>query len=230
MRRFFQVFSGIFFFVAILHLPSSQAQTPPPATANLHEIRIEGLKTFPEVQVVALSQLEKGSQVGKPDLQAAADRLLQTGMFAKVNYTFQTRGDGLAVTFQLEEAPRVPVYFDNLPWFSDGELSDAIRKRVPYFDGTLPEAGAVVDQVSDALKELLASHQLNVTVEHELLANPLAEGTVQKFYVQGASFYIASVDFGDPSLSSSHLVQQQLADVQGKPFSRMTIDLFLSEQ
>jgi outer membrane protein insertion porin family len=38
------------------------------------------------------------------------------------------------------------------------------------------------------------------------------------------------VDFGDPSLSSSHLVQQQLAEVQGKPFSRMTIDLFLSEQ
>jgi outer membrane protein insertion porin family len=206
------------------------AQTPAPASAPLHEIRTEGLKTFTEAQVTALSQLEKGSQVGKSDLQAAADRLLQTGMFAKVNYTFQTRGDGLTVTFQVQEAPRVPVYFDNLPWFSDGELSDAIHKKVPYFDGTLPEAGAVVDQANDALKELLASHQLNVTVEHELLANPLAEGDVQRFYVQGASFYIASVDFGDPSLSSSHVVQQQLLEVQGKPFSRMTIDLFLSEQ
>jgi outer membrane protein insertion porin family len=206
------------------------AQTPAPATATLHEIRTEGLKTFTEAQVMALSQLEKGSQVGKPDLQAAADRLLETGMFAKVNYTFQTRGDGLTATFQLEEAPRVPVYFDNLPWFSDGELSDAIRKKIPYFDGTLPEAGAVVDQVGDTLKELLASRQLNATVEHELLANPLAEGNVQQFHVQGASFYIASVDFGDPSLSSSRVVQQQLAEVQGKPFSRMTIDLFLSEQ
>jgi outer membrane protein assembly factor BamA len=230
MRRFFWVFSGVSVFSSLLLSPQANTQTPVPATATLREIRTEGLKALSEAQVTTLSQLEKGSQVGKAELQAAADRLLQTGLFAKVNYSFQTRGDGLTATFQLQEAPRVPVYFENLPWFSDGELGDAIRKKIPYFDGTLPEAGAVVDQVSDTLKELLASHQLNVTVEHELLANPLAEGNVQAFRVEGASFYIASVDFGDPSISSSHLVQQQLADVQGKPFSRMTIDLFLSEQ
>ena len=230
MRRFFRAFLEISVVASFLLPLPSEAQTPAPATASLHEIRTEGLKTLREAQVIALSQLEKGSQVGKPDLQAAADRLLQTGMFLKVNYSFQTRGEDLAVTFALEEAPRVPIYYDNLPWFSDGELADAIRKKVPYFDGTLPEAGPVVDQVSDTLKELLASHQLNVTVEHELLANPLAEGNVQVFRVDGGSFYIASVEFSDPAIASSHVVQQQLAEVQGKPFSRMAIDLFLSEQ
>jgi outer membrane protein assembly factor BamA len=231
MRGFFRVGLGVSVFSLLLFLQAkAQPQAPAAATANLHEIRTQGLKTLTEPQVTALSQLVKDSQVGKADLQAAADRLLQTGMFAKVNYTFQTRGEDLAVTFQLEEAPRVPVYFDNLPWFSDGELADAIRKKVPYFDVTLPEAGAVVDQVGDALKDLLASRQLNVTVEHELLANPLADGNVQDFRVEGAAFFIASVTFSDPAATSSHLVQQQLADVQGKPFSRMTIDLFLSEQ
>jgi outer membrane protein assembly factor BamA len=230
MPRFYRVFLGVSIFAVVLPSLPAQAQTPAPATASLHEIRTEGLKTFPEAQAVALSQLEKGSQVGKIELQAAADRLLQTGLFAKVNYSFQTRADGLTVTFQLEEAPRVPIYFDNLPWFTDGELGDAIRKKAPFFDGTLPEAGAVVDQATDAVKDLLASHQLNVTVEHQLLANPLGEGNVQEFHVEGAAFFIASVEFSDPALSSSRLVQQQLADVQGKPFSRMTIDLFLSEQ
>src|SRR5580692_2194879 len=129
MLRFFRFFLGGSVFATLLLLHSAQAQTPAPATANLHEIRTEGLKTLSDTQIIALSQLEKGSQVGKSELQAAADRLLQTGMFAKVNYSFQTRVDGLTVTFQLEEAPRVPVYFDNIPWFSDSELGDAIRKK-----------------------------------------------------------------------------------------------------
>src|SRR5579863_7554942 len=167
MPRLFRNRMRLFVIASIFVSSCVQAQAP--ATANLHEIHTEGLKTFSDAQITTLSQLQKGSQVGKSDLQAAADRLLQTGLFAKVNYNFQTRGDGLTVTFQLEEAPRVPIYYDNLPWFSDGELGDAIRKKVSFFDGTLPEGGAVVDQVSDALKDLLASRQLNVTVDHELI-------------------------------------------------------------
>jgi outer membrane protein assembly factor BamA len=230
MSRVFRICSGVFVLAKLIFLLPARAQTPAPATAILHEIRTTGLKGLPEDQIVALSQLAKNSQVGKTDLQAAADHLLQTGLFSKVNYSFKTVGDAVTVTFQLEEATRVPVYFDNLPWFSDGELADAIRKKISFFDGTLPEGGAVVDQASDVVKELLASRQLNVSVEHDLIPNPLGEGNVHNFHADGGSFFIASVQFSDPSLASSHTVQQQLSDVVGKPYSRMTIDLFLSEQ
>src|SRR5271163_3043189 len=98
------------------------------STATLREVHSEGMKNISEAQIAVLSNLEIASQVARPDLQAAADRLVQTGLFAKVGYNFQTRQDGVVLTFRVEESPRLPAYFDNIPWFSDGELGDAIRK------------------------------------------------------------------------------------------------------
>ncbi|MGC1619619.1 MAG: POTRA domain-containing protein [Candidatus Acidiferrum sp.] len=230
MASVFRTSLQLSFFLVLLYWLPAYAQTPAAPTALLNEIHIDGLKTFPETKVIALSGLQQGAQAGKADLQSAADRLLQTGLFSKVNYKFATRAEELTVTFQLEEAPRVPVYYDNLPWFADGELNDAIRAKLSLFDGSLPEAGAALDQAAAAINDLLASRQLKQTVEHELIANPLGDGNVQDFHVQDVSFYIASVEFGDPSLSASHVVEQALSAVQGKPYSRMTIDLFLSEQ
>jgi len=209
---------------------AAHAQAPAPATAPLHEVHADGLKSLTPEQVIALSQLPMGAPVGRAELQAAADRLLQTGLFAKVNYNFQTRVDGVSVTFHLEESPRVPLYFDNFAWFADSELLDAIRKKLPFFDGTLPEGGAVIEQATDAVKELLASRNISTAVEHQLLANPFGEGNVQEFHVQECPFSIASVEFGDPAMASSHAVQQALEEVQGKQLSRMKIDLFLAEQ
>jgi surface antigen-like variable number repeat protein len=198
-------------------------------TTALREVRADGGKLLSEAQVVALTGLVTGTPVGRSDLQAGADNLVKTGLFAHVNYNFQTRADGVAVTFQVEESPRIPAYFDNIPWFSDSELGDAIRKRLPYFDGTLPEGGAAVDQASEAVGDLLSSRNLQASVQHLVIANPLGEGNVQEIRLEGAALKIAKLQFSDPSLSASKAVQQHLSEILGKPYSRMTIDLFLSE-
>src|SRR6266436_4632187 len=190
--------NSIALFLAAASAVSACAQTPPVAaptavSAPLREIHVGGLKSLPDPQVVALTGLQTGAQVGKDDLQAAADKLVQSGLFAKVKYNFQSRIDGLLVTFHVEEAPRIPAYFDNLPWFADSELNDAIRAKLPFYAGALPEAGAVVDVAADVL-------------------------------------HIAGVDFSDPALNSSPTVRQQLPELLGKPYSRMAIDTFLTEQ
>src|SRR5271168_2411307 len=119
---------GLFAFLPLslfLQFPC-RAQTPAPPAATLVEIHADGMKSLAEAHVVAISKLVPGTQVARPDLQAAADQLVQSGLFAKVSYNFQTRTDGVVVTFHVEESPRVPVYFDNIPWFSDAELAAAI--------------------------------------------------------------------------------------------------------
>jgi len=182
-----------------------------------------------EAQVIAITGLVTGAQIGRNDLQTGADRLVQSGLFAKVSYNFQTKYAGILVTYHVQEAPRVPVYFDNIPWFLDSELGNAIRNKFPFFDGTLPEAGAVVDQASEAVKDLLSTRGLQVTLAHTVIANPSGEGNVQEIMVEGAALQIAKLEFGDPSLAASKAVQQHLSEILGKPYSRVTIDLFLSE-
>src|SRR5229473_4481829 len=208
----------------------SSVAPAPAATALLREIHTDGLKSLPEPQVVALTGLQTGAQVGKDDLQAAADKLVQSGLFAKVKYNFQSRTDGLLVTFHVEEAPRVPAYFDNLPWFADSELNDAIRAKLPFYDGTLPEAGAVVDQAAEALGQFLVTHGLQAAIEHQAVPNPIGDGNVQQFRINAEALRIAGVEFSDPALNSSPAVRQELPELLGKPYSRTSIDMFLTEQ
>jgi outer membrane protein insertion porin family len=214
----------------ILFTVSALAQSSPVATAPLREIHAEGLKSISEPQVAEISGLQIAAQTGKDDLQVAADKLVQCGLFAKVRYNFQSRTDGLVVTFHVEEAPRVPAYFDNLPWFADSELNDAIRTKLPFYNGALPEAGAVVDQAADALSQFLVAHGLQAAVEHQVTSNPIGDGSVQLFRINAEALHIASLQFSDPALNTSRAVQQQLPELLGKPYSRTAIDLFLTEQ
>lgn len=215
----------------LLLLPAAcaaSAQSQDNGTASLREVRTDGQKHLSEAQIVSLTGLVVGSQVGRAELQAAADKLVKTGLFDKVTYNFETRS-GVVVTYHVEESPRIPAYFDNIPWFADSELADAIRKKLPFFEGTLPEAGGAVDQAADAVKELIASHGLQVSLEHQLIANPTGDGNVQQFKIDGAALRIEKLEFSDPSLLESKAVQQHLTEILGKPYSRMTIDLFLAE-
>jgi outer membrane protein assembly factor BamA len=199
-------------------------------TAELREVKSEGQKKLTEAQIATLTGLQNGAQVGRDDLQKAADKLVATGLFATVKYDFKTRNDGLTLSFHVTESPRIPAYYDNFPWFGDSELNDAIRAQLPFFDGTLPEGGSVVDTAANAIHDLLTAHKLDFPVQHQVTANPLADGNIQEFTVEGAGLKIASLSFSEPALTANPVVQQHLSEINGKPYSRTTIDLFLAEQ
>src|SRR5260221_5629694 len=209
---------------------SSSAQSSAPASATLHEIHVDGAKKLTEPQIIALTELRLNSPVDRDALQAAADKLIRTGLFAHLKFRFHTGGDQGSVPYHVEENSLLPAFFDNLPWFDDSELAAAIKSTNPSYDGTLPESGPLVDAAADAIKSLLASHKLDVTVEHQVMQNPIGDANVQSFSIEGAALQISSIEFGDPALDSDRAIQAHLGELRGKPYSRLSIDIFLTEQ
>ena len=232
MRKMFFTLIAIagFLSVCACEAPLATAQTAGSGTAELREVKSDGQKKLTEGQIAGLTGLQTGTQVGREDLQKAADKLVASGLFATVKYDFKTRTEGLTLSFHVTESPRVPAYYDNFPWFGDSELNDAIRAQLPFFDGTLPEAGNVVDIAAEAIHGLLVAHKLDFPVQHQVVANPLGDGNIQQFTVEGAGLKIAGLSFSDAALATNPVVQQHLSEINGKPYSRTMIDVFLAEQ
>src|SRR5258708_35296920 len=80
------------------------AQTPETGTATLRELHIGGVKSIAESDVLPLTGLYTGAQVCRKDLQSAADRLLQSGHFAKRNYHFRPKVAGPPGTTPVDAA------------------------------------------------------------------------------------------------------------------------------
>src|SRR5215470_6286892 len=230
MRKLLGLTAGLLGFVCMAGFQAAAQSSAGAGTAELREVHCDGQRVLTEAQIATLSGLQAGRQVGRTELQTAADKLVGSGLFSTVRYDFKTRIDGVTLTFHVAESPRLPVYYDNFPWFGDSELSDAIHARLPFFDGTLPEGGSVVDEAGEAIRGLLASHKLEFAVQHQVTSNPLGEGNVQQFLIDGAPLKIASLNFGDAALASNAAAQAHLSEIVGKPYSRMAIEVFLAEQ
>src|SRR5258707_13536410 len=91
-------------FLAILVSPLLHAQA-----STLREVRVEGAKHLTEPQIVSLTGLAPGLQVGRKELQDAADALVRTGLLAKVNFRYVTQNDNMAVPLHIEKGRRRPV-------------------------------------------------------------------------------------------------------------------------
>ena len=204
------------------------AQAPPPAV--IAQIHASGSQHYTEEQIVTLSGLKPGTPITREHLQAVANYMAQLGIFSRVNYRFTTRDYDTDLEFQIEDAPLVPVWFDNFPWFSEQELLNALHQAVPVFDGVAPQNGSLLDEISNALTLLLQVNNISGTVERALLEQPGSADLVMQFRVAGPTLSIGSIAYTDPLAQNSPKLADRNLDLIGKPFSRFAIEMFLSEQ
>jgi outer membrane protein assembly factor BamA len=216
--------------LAILACPCGFAQTATPAASRLVSVAVTGSNRFTSAQISGAIGLHLGAMVTAQDLQKAADRLAQLGPFDNVQYRFATVESGVTVEYQVKDVPSVPVAFDNFPWFTDDELSAALKTSVILFDGAAPQTGTILDAMSAALQILISTRGVSAGVAHTLINAAGSDRRIQQFTVEGGGLNVASVEFSDALAKNDRAIKTRLVDLVGKPFSRSALDVFEFEQ
>lgn len=218
------------FLLSALLLPRVAAAQTVAAHFTVAGIEILGPKHLDPGQIVVTTGLKLGDPVDRDKLQEITDRLARLGVFSSVNFRFTAKNGKATVTFEVQEAPLVPVIFENFPWFTDQELSDEIRRAVPLFDGHAPTGGSLLEEIAAALSAKLASRGIKANVEHSLVAAPASDEMLMQFRQDGPSFTVSNVQFNDFMAQNSAKLHDRASDLVGKKFSRFAIELFENEQ
>lgn len=160
-------------------------------------IEFEGLQQTPSNEALATSGLKPGQPFKVEDVDAAAQRLLDSGIFKQIGYRTRTDGNKVTITFKVEEATSgdSPVIFDNFIWFTEEQLMDAVRREVPSFAGRAPNAGKTPEAITRALQQLLAEQKIAGKVEYLASQNLSGRMLGHVFSVTGIKMPICTIHF-----------------------------------
>jgi outer membrane protein assembly factor BamA len=228
--RAFTGLTTVVFAGALLSLPLLAQNSDASGNGRLESVKITGSVKYRSEQIAPVTGLTPGATITKYDLQNAADRLAALGIFATVQYRFATEDAGVRAEYQVTDAPVLQVWFDNFPWFTDDELNGALKRAVPLFDGTAPERGSLLHEMTNALVSLLGTRGVNSSVSSSVVITPATNLRVQQFHVENAGVNIAEIEFSDPLAQGDRGIRQRLTDVVGQPYSRTLVELFEFEQ
>ncbi len=205
-------------------------QSAPAPSAHLDSVLITGSQRFTSAQIASAVGLRVGAEVNRDTLQGAADKLAELGLFSNIQYRFSTVLTGVKVTYEVADAPLLPVTFDNFPWASDADFSAGLKASGILFNGSAPAKGTILDAMSDALVHTLDQRGIHVHVVHQVISMPVENQMVQQFRVDDVDLTVQSIEFNDPLAKNDRAIQASLADLVGKPYSRSRVELFEFEQ
>ena len=213
-----------------LAAPDAFAQQPsasptPAATPDvpaLAKIEFIGLSRVKQEEATEATGLQAGQPIDVDLVDAAAARLLDSGLFRKLSYSFRAAKGQATVVFTVEEmAARAPVVFDNFVWFSDRELDEYLRQSITGYDGTAADAGTMTEKIARALGEMLLLKGIKGRVEYSPSADPSGRNPSHLFAVRGATgLRVCSVSFPGAAAVKEQVLVQQSGVLVANEYSR----------
>lgn len=211
--------------LAFLAIPcrsqSEFAQSKISQSYRLATMKFTGLNRFSESQAGKATGLQIGDPVTQAQLAAVVDRLAKSGAFDNVSFRYSSNGNALNVEFQVIEVSKLlPCVFDNFVWFSDAELDKALRSRVSFYAGGVPESGSTSEDVRVALRDMVRANGIpgDVTVIPSIagLGEPVSAFV---YSVTGVAMPIRSIRFAGNAAIPAGSLQAASSQVIGGDYS-----------
>ena len=126
-------------------------------------IRLSGVPDNQVQQLLSVAALKPGDTLTKEQIEAALQKLSDTGLFSDIGYTVDS--SALVITLTPSSSSQVlPVRFGNIVWWQPAELEKLLEARIPLYHGELPLNGTLTDQVTDAIVALLEAKGVHAKV------------------------------------------------------------------
>ena len=192
------------------------------------ELKSIGSKRFKAEDIIRVTGLEKGKVTSLDTVRNAAQLLVNTGVFLEVRYSHYAATDGITVTFDVKDKPAdqyLKCDFSNLVWFTEPELTAALRAELPLFDGTLPAGGGSSDQAASVIEHLLEKKNVHTHVS-ALEASPAPGKPIDSvsFQLEDAKVTIAGFRFTGITPALENELQKSAAFGVGRSYDHTWVD------
>ena len=132
-------------------------------------IQFKGAPDYSDQELLTAAGLKKGTVLNFADMKAHSQQLMDTGVFETLSFKF----DGVDLVYTLvPNANLYPVRLQNLPLVPGTDLDAALHERFPLYHGKVPSEGGLMDQVRQALEEMLASKGIKAAVSGVAFMDP----------------------------------------------------------
>jgi outer membrane protein insertion porin family len=155
--------------------PAVAASNKEATSWPLDTLSVEGNHAYSQAQVLAVAGLRAGQTVGKPDFEAARERLLATGAFETVGYSYApaANGKGYSASFEVVEVTQLfPLMFQDLP-VDDAQIRAWLKQKDPLFEPKMfgpkiPATEPALNRYKQLVSEYLAAHNYHEPISARL--------------------------------------------------------------
>lgn len=194
------------------------------AQYTVKQIVFDGQTPYTQAELEAASGLKPGQAVGNESLQAAAQKLVDSGAFEDLQATLDGPMKAVNVIFKVkpvDPGKLLHISYANFVWWTPEELKAEISRRVPLTGETVPEAGTLQSSVQAALEAMLQEKGMaGAKVDEQVLEpSPGVPYRVAAYRVAQPAIVFGALTVQGASAAMQPSVQKLTSALAGRPYS-----------